>query len=79
MHSRKQKLYHTSALAARNYYHKLIFKYLETIAGDASVVELGAGYGIVILNYADMLNKAGIKRKFYAFEFTENGQECIRR
>jgi hypothetical protein len=57
----------------------LIFKYLETIAGDASVVELGAGYGIVILNYADMLNKAGIKRKFYAFEFTENGQECIRR
>ncbi len=55
------------------------FKYLETISDKSLVVELGEGFGKVILNYAEMLNKAGIKRELYASGFTENAQDCIRR
>ncbi len=62
---------------ARQFYNELIFKYLNEIDEIESLVELGAGYGSVILGYEQQKERRHKIKKWAAYEYTEAGQQCI--
>ncbi|KKQ75749.1 MAG: hypothetical protein US96_C0005G0022 [Candidatus Woesebacteria bacterium GW2011_GWB1_38_5b] len=62
--------------SAQKKYRLLISDYLKNISGESPIVELGSGYGSVILDLAK--RKEFRKNKFFAADISKNGRELTR-
>lgn len=70
------ELYRASELEAHNLYISLVEKAIEEELPVGSLVELGAGYGSIILNL--LKRKRIYCDRFIAAEYTQSGSELIR-
>lgn len=65
------QLYKGSAFAARKLSNQLVFDYLDAIENIETLVEIGAGYGSVLLGYQKHGIKSGYVRRFIGTDFSE--------
>lgn len=77
VYSEGELLFWDSCISAAERYRRLVRKRLKRIHKDESVVELGAGYGAVILSYLFSVSRNVRDKTHFAFEFAPNGRKCI--
>ena len=74
--SQQNKLYLSNIIYAHKLCQKIIYHYVKKyLYNSKTIVELGAGYGSIILDIAEKFSKRLIK--FIAAEYTKQGQYCL--
>jgi hypothetical protein len=63
---------------ARQIYNELVYEYLDELDEIDFLIELGAGYGSVILGYKQHKERRHKIKKWGAYEYTAAGQCCMR-
>jgi len=77
VYSSGESLFWSSSLASLKLYNREVSKRLKRLSKHEGFVELGAGYGSVILNHLGSLPRKLRSLRHFALEFSPRGQECL--
>jgi hypothetical protein len=74
-----EKIYYGTALLARKISNQVVFDYLDSLSGFDSLVEMGAGYGSVLLGYQRHGKNRGVVKRFVGTDFSESSVSIIKK
>jgi hypothetical protein len=70
------KIYYGSQYIIREIYNRITCDYIAK-SSNRYIVELGAGYGSIIINLMNHCRQQGLNNHYYAYEYTEYGRKCL--